>query len=312
MFINTLDDNNGNTTTDDLGHPLIHDAGNPTSETIGGVTTLYLTDTQNPTGYDKPIEERNYATGKPIMTFILGDRVLGQVDAAGNVTYLLSDGHGSTRILMSAAGAVTAAFNYDAFGTALNFNAGMAATPFLYGGDSMFDAPSGLYFHGNGVRTRLGFIFMQRDFGRTGQGNRQDPLSLHKYLYASGNPVTNSDPTGHDDLDLTQGFGIFSAWGLAVIPPSYLSGTSVLGSITVGAAAAEELAGEIVGAYSLILHPVDAIGFLIIGEVAATGFEISIDGPARALAPIAGVRPDWKTGWEAVWDAFLQYWNAEY
>ena len=28
------------------------------------------------------------------------------------------------------------------------------------------------------------------------QGNRQDPLSLHKYLYANANPVNNTDPTG--------------------------------------------------------------------------------------------------------------------
>ena len=173
--------------------------GNRVQETVGGVTTLYLTDTQNPTGYDKPIEERNSA-GQPIVTFILGDRVLGQVDTAGNVTYLLSDGHGSTRILMSAAGAVTAAFNYDAFGTALNFNAGMAATPFLFGGDSMFDAPSGLDFHGTG-RQRLGFFFIESD--AQGYSTNSDPISLHHYVYTNADPTNLADPTGW----FTQQFG---------------------------------------------------------------------------------------------------------
>jgi len=98
MFINTLGDNNGNTTTDDLGHGIIHDAGNRVSETIGGVTTLYLTDTQNPTGYDQPLEAKNSATGKLVMTYLLGDRVFGQADATGAVTYLLAKRHGSTRV----------------------------------------------------------------------------------------------------------------------------------------------------------------------------------------------------------------------
>lgn len=31
-------------------------------------------------------------------------------------------------------------------------------------------------------------------------GNNEDPLSLHKYLYSSDNPVSRVDPSGHDDL----------------------------------------------------------------------------------------------------------------
>jgi hypothetical protein len=32
------------------------------------------------------------------------------------------------------------------------------------------------------------------------EGNPNDPLSLHKYLYASGNPVGRIDPSGNDDI----------------------------------------------------------------------------------------------------------------
>ena len=38
----------------------------------------------------------------------------------------------------------------------------------------------------------------------TFQGNNEDPLSLHKYLYGADNPVNNEDPNGHDygDFDI--------------------------------------------------------------------------------------------------------------
>jgi hypothetical protein len=31
-------------------------------------------------------------------------------------------------------------------------------------------------------------------------GSNEDPLSLHKYLYAENNPINNSDPSGNDEL----------------------------------------------------------------------------------------------------------------
>ena len=30
------------------------------------------------------------------------------------------------------------------------------------------------------------------------EGNNEEPLSLHKYLYCHGNPINGSDPSGHD------------------------------------------------------------------------------------------------------------------
>jgi uncharacterized protein RhaS with RHS repeats len=42
-----------------------NDAGERVSETVGGVTTYYLADTQNPTGYDQPIEAKSAVAGTP-------------------------------------------------------------------------------------------------------------------------------------------------------------------------------------------------------------------------------------------------------
>jgi hypothetical protein len=34
------------------------------------------------------------------------------------------------------------------------------------------------------------------------EGDPQSPVSLHKYLYNSANPVNKADPSGHDDFDM--------------------------------------------------------------------------------------------------------------
>lgn len=170
------------------------DSGNRVEETLNGTATYYLTDTQNPTGYAQPLEAKASKTAVPSMTYFLGDRVIAQADASGTVTVLLPDGHGSTEQLANSSGTVTAAFQYDAFGTAVNFTPASAGTVFLFGGDAVYDPASGTYFHGDGIRQTDGFLFIQRD---TYAGNTQDPRSLHKYLYANGNPVSESDPSGH-------------------------------------------------------------------------------------------------------------------
>ena len=91
---------NGTTTT------YTYDSnGVRTSETTGSTSTYYLNDPQNPTGYAKAAEESSTPGGTPTRSYILGQQVEGQADAAGTV-YLLHDGHGSTRSLLNGAGGV--------------------------------------------------------------------------------------------------------------------------------------------------------------------------------------------------------------
>jgi YD repeat-containing protein len=177
------------------------DAGNRVGETTGGVTTFYLTDDHNPTGYSQPIEQKASAAVTPTITYVIGDRVLAQANNSGvgaaAASYLLTDGHGSTRALTDHTGTVTQTFNYTAFGGALGFTPSGSTPIYLFGGDAVYDPASGLYLHGDGTRPRDGFFFTQMD---PTTGNSSDPPSLHKYLYANADPANGCDPSGHEDL----------------------------------------------------------------------------------------------------------------
>jgi YD repeat-containing protein len=193
------------------------DAGNRVKETAGTTTTYYLTDDKNPTGYAQPLEQRSSPTSAASMTYILGDHAIGQVDGSGNVSYYLTDGHGSTRVVINSSGAVTATYNYDAFGTPEGFTPTASTPIFLFGGDAVYDFSSGLNLHGDGDRGTSGFVFIQRD---TYAGENVDPMSLHMYLYANGDPINGNDPTGHDEVAL-EGLGLLGL--LSTIGASVLS-----------------------------------------------------------------------------------------
>jgi hypothetical protein len=178
---------------------LYDDDGDRVQETTGGTTSFYLTDTANPTGFDQPIEVWTSTNGSLSSatlntTYLIGDRVFGQANSSGTLSYLLADGHGDTRLITNASGTVTAALNYDAFGDALNFNASSPPTIFLYP-DGPLDPVSGLSMPGDGIRDEeiADDRFIEVD---PTSGNKQDPISLHKYLYADGDPVNQDDPSG--------------------------------------------------------------------------------------------------------------------
>ena len=181
---------------------LYDDAGNRVKETTGGVTTFYLIDSNNPSGYPKPIEQRTSTTGSFAgstlsMSYIIGDRVLAQATGSGVVSCLLVDGQDNTRLLVNSSGAVTATFNYDAFGNPIGFSAATAPTSILFQ-QTMFDAPSGLNFFDNGQREeKLGAPnFIESD--PPIYGHIQNPVTLNSYLLDGANPISNIDPNGHD------------------------------------------------------------------------------------------------------------------
>lgn len=69
---------------------------------------MFLVDANNPTGYQQVLEEKGTTASSPQVTYVIGDDVLAQANGAGTLAYLVYDGHGSTRLLTTAAAAILA------------------------------------------------------------------------------------------------------------------------------------------------------------------------------------------------------------
>jgi len=106
--------------------------------------------------------------------------------STGTITYLVTDSLGSVRGTVGSSGTLTAATSYDAWGNPQTTGGLTSATPFGYAG--AYTDPSGLIY----------LIHRYYD-PATGQFLSVDPYlnSTHEpYIYADGNPVTGTDPTG--------------------------------------------------------------------------------------------------------------------
>ena len=170
--------------------------GNRTSKTThrsDGVTEYvkYLNDNSSLTNVLAEIDSE----GSVQAYYTIGADLISQ-ERDGNVSVYLYDGHGSVTALANESGIVTDTYCYDAFGNLLK-SKGSTKNCYRYCGEQ-FDETTGLYY----LRAR----YMDTSTGRvisqdTYQGTINDPVSLHKYLYANANPVMYSDPSGYTSLD---------------------------------------------------------------------------------------------------------------
>jgi len=170
--------------------------GHRVSKTVGGVTTKYLVDSNNPTGYAQVVEEVVGGSVQRVYTYGLM-RVSQRQLISGNWTasFYGYDGHGSVRLLTSAAGSITDTYTYDAFGNLIS-RTGATLNDYLYAGEQ-FDSSLGFYYN----RAR----YLRVDIGRlltfdTYEGCRCEPQTLHKYQYANGDPANKVDPTGNSSV----------------------------------------------------------------------------------------------------------------
>ncbi len=120
------------------------------------------------------------------------------------------DGGDNVRQLTNAAGTVTDTYEYDAYGNALQ-TSGSTPNVYLYRAEQ-YDSDLGLYYLRARYYNPLTGRFMSRD---PEDQSARSPNDLHKYLYASGDPINGIDPMGREDL---VGFAIRVAKFLVAVP----------------------------------------------------------------------------------------------
>ncbi len=166
---------------------IVYDGdGNRVSKTAGGVTTKYLVDTNNLTGYAQVLDELQ--GGAVTRTYTYGLELISKLETGNSqLSFYGYDGHGSVRQLTNSSGAITDTYNYDAFGNLIE-STGSTPNLYLYAGEQ-FDPDLGLYYNrARYLDVRTGRFWGMDEF----EGDAQSPVSLHRYLYA------NLDPVGFD------------------------------------------------------------------------------------------------------------------
>jgi RHS repeat-associated protein len=194
------------TSTND-GITVVYDGdGNRVSKTVNGITTKYLVDTNNLTGYAQVVEE--IQNGSVTKQYTYGLDLISQ-QQAGGLSFYNYDGHGSVRGLSNSSGNVTDTYTYDAFGTTIE-RTGTTDNNYLYAGEQ-FDSDLGFYYNrARYLNVGTGRFISQDSY----EGNSSEPLSIHKYLYANGNPSNEIDPSGNFSISETAvTFGTLSILG---------------------------------------------------------------------------------------------------
>jgi RHS repeat-associated protein len=175
---------------------MIYDGdGNRVAKIVNGVTTQYLVDDLNPTGLPQVVEE--VVNGAVTRQYTYGLQRISEnqsINGAWTTSFYVYDGAGSVRQLANYNGAVTDEYGYDAFGYSFT-KQGTTPNNYLYRGEQ-FDSDLGLYY----LRARYYSPSTGRFMSRDPEGGIiTDPATLHKYFYASGDPVNRIDPSGRMD-----------------------------------------------------------------------------------------------------------------
>ncbi len=180
------------TVTDDVGNSKAlsfsyNEEGLRVSTEEDGVVKKFLLDT---TRTVPQVVEEYAANGSNLASYVYGNNLVSKRQGSQQ-HYYLQDMHSGVRQLSDVAGSITDFYDYDAYGRLLG-SAGLTVNNYLYRGEQM-DSDIEKYY----LRARYYDQNTGRFLGRDPYyGKINDPVSLHKYLYANANPVTYLDPTG--------------------------------------------------------------------------------------------------------------------
>ncbi|MDB9518158.1 putative Ig domain-containing protein, partial [Roseofilum reptotaenium CS-1145] len=156
------------------------------SSTVNGVQTNYLIDSNRP--YSQVIEE--YQQGELKSSYVYGLDLISQAQGEDSYFYHV-DGLGSTIALSNASSALTDSYVYDAYGNLID-STGETLNLYRFAGEQYDPNVEQYYLRQRYYDPKVG-RFTRRD---TYEGRLNEPMTLHKYLYAHANPVNNIDPTG--------------------------------------------------------------------------------------------------------------------
>ncbi len=166
-----------------LAQYVYDDAGIRVASMIDGLESRYLVDPN--VAYAQVLEEYG-ADGEVNTSYVYG---IAQSDSNG-VAFFHADGLGSNRVLTDVNAEVVAELDYDAFGRELLQEG--ADTEFQFAGEQRDDTLELDYLRARYYDPDLGRFISRDPFS----GFLDDPYSQHKYQYAHGNPVNNTDPSG--------------------------------------------------------------------------------------------------------------------
>jgi RHS repeat-associated protein len=131
---------------------------------------------------------------------------------------------------------VTDKYEYDAYGNSFT-KQGTTPNNYLYRGEQ-YDSDLGLYYLRARYYNPSTGRFLSRD---PEDGTPTDPQSLHKYLYAGGDPVNRIDPRGREDED--EGIGLTAFLVTEVAPKLFSVGCAIAGLIASEAELLDHLSG---------------------------------------------------------------------
>lgn len=166
-----------------------------TAVTEAGAKTIYfISDT---TGELSQTLAETDEEGTLLASYTRGDTLVSQ-SRNGVTSIFLYDGHGDVRGLLDDDGTVTDTYRYNAYGELLN-KTGTTENHYLYTGEYYDEASSLYYLRARYMNPSTGTFISMDSY----EGNIYDPDTLHKYLYANGNPVKYTDPSGKFFVDMT-------------------------------------------------------------------------------------------------------------
>jgi RHS repeat-associated protein len=172
---------------------LVYDGdGHRVAKTAAGVTTQYLVDDLNPTGYLQVMDETS--GGMVQVRYTYGNMLISQArnqDGTFSPSFYGYDAHRNVTIVTDSLGSVTVAYTYDAWGNLIG-SSGATPNDRFYCGEE-FDRDIGALIlrarHLDLTKGRFTTIDALAGFPRR-------PISLNHYLYADEDPVDVDDPLG--------------------------------------------------------------------------------------------------------------------